>query len=83
MATWDAFHVFWHELPNYNPQGVQLSKPGALHASDAVALFGALFDDDDINVEREVEEERENDWMNVSDSQAGSERDDNFDIQVI
>jgi hypothetical protein len=70
MALVECFHTFWYELPNYNPQGVQSSKPGALHTSDAVALFKAPFDDDDINVEREVDEEREN-QMNVSNSQAG------------
>jgi hypothetical protein len=79
---WDAFHAFWHERLNYNSQGVQSSKPGALHASDAVVLFGAPFDDDDINVEREVNEERE-DQINASNSQAGSESDDDFDIYVI
>jgi hypothetical protein len=58
MALVGYFHTFWHELLNYNPQGVQSFKPRALHASDAVALFRAPFDDDNINVEREVNEER-------------------------
>ena len=39
--------MFWHELPNYNPQGVQLSEPGSMRASDAAALFATLGDKDE------------------------------------
>ena len=38
---WDDLHAFWWELLNYNPQGVQSSKPGALHAAGVVVLFAA------------------------------------------
>jgi hypothetical protein len=45
--------VFWHELPNYNPQGVQLSEPGTMHASDAAALFAAPGDEDEDSTDNE------------------------------
>jgi hypothetical protein len=61
---------------------MQPSKPEALHASDTVALF-APFDDNDIDTERDVDEESENDWINVFNLQAGSGKDEDFDIQVI
>ena len=44
---WDDLHAFWRELPNYNPQGVQSSEPGTMHASDAAALFAAPGDEDE------------------------------------
>ena len=38
--------MFWHELPNYNPQSIQSLELGFQHSSDAAGLFGALIDED-------------------------------------
>ena len=39
--------MFWRELPNYNPQGVQSSEPRSMHASDAAALFATPRNEDE------------------------------------
>ena len=46
---WDDLHAYWRELPNYNPQGVQSSEPGTMHASDAAALFFPADEDEEID----------------------------------
>jgi hypothetical protein len=43
---WDDLHAYWRELPNYNPQGVQSSEPGTMHASEAANLFLAADEDE-------------------------------------
>src|ERR1700678_3934964 len=60
---WDDLHAYWRELPNYNPQGVQSSEPGTMHASDAAALF--LPADEDEEDEYDVDGEGRGDEQDI------------------
>ena len=69
---WDDLHAYWRELPNYNPQGVQSSEPGTMHASDAATLFFAADEDDEI--EDDIDEGGGGDAQDIDwcDSRGGS-----------
>jgi hypothetical protein len=54
----DSLHGYWQELLSYNPQGVQSSELGVLHALAAAALFSAEVDEDE-DAARDADEERE------------------------
>jgi hypothetical protein len=65
---WDDLHAFWRELPNYNPQGVQSSEPGTMHASDAADLFFAAAEDEEVENDIDADEQDVDKW----DSRGGS-----------
>jgi len=68
---WDNLHTFWHQLPNYNPQGIQSSDPGTMHASDAATLFASQGNEDEDFGEGDLEGVDELDVDNP-DSRGGS-----------
>ena len=70
---WDDLHAYWRELPNYNPQSVQSSEPGTMHALDAAALFLTADEDDPIEYDMDGEGVGDEQYdVNMFDSRGGS-----------
>ena len=70
---WDDLHAYWRELPNYNPQGVQSSEPGTMHASEAANLFLAADEDELEELEYDLDARGEDEQdVDAWDSRGGS-----------
>src|ERR1700678_1897407 len=70
---WDDLHLYWRELPNYNPQGIQSSEPGTMHTSEAANLFLAADEDELEELEYDLDAGGEDEQdLDAWDSRGGS-----------